>query len=365
MQSRNILGLIFCNSGDEMLPELTSVRAIGSVPFGCRYRLVDFSLSSMVNAGISKVGLITKRNYQSLADHVGNGRPWDLARKNGGLSILSPYVFGGTGLYTGRIDALSGCMQYLEKSREEYVVLTNANIIANVDFDAMIDQHLALNADVTIAYKKGLQGSKYLKMDGDKILEIASKEEAGTDNCYIDLFLIRRELLISMIKEAAVHNYTNLTEDVLKRQVKSYNYYGFGIDGYVRIIDGMQSYFDGNMDLLHKSVRDQLFKMDAPIYTKLRDDMPSRYGFDSGVADSVIADGCVIEGEVHNSIIFRGVTVEKGAKLENCIIMQSGVIHANAQLSYVVADKNVSIKEGRTLMGCKTFPMVIGKGLTV
>ena len=368
MRSKNIMALVFANSGDEKLTELTSFRTMGSVPFGCRYRLIDFTLSSIVNAGIFKVGVVTKRNYQSLVDHVGNGKAWDLARKRGGLHILSPYGYAGNGVYKGKIDAVYSNISYLENATEEYVLVSDSNFVANIDIDKMIEQHAKTSADITIAYTKGIQGTTFCELDEDgRITDITvgSEQAQSGRNVIITTMLMRRDLLISLVKNAYSHNYTDFDIDILQREVGNYRMCGFEVKGHAFIVDSMQSYFEANMMLLDKNNRDELFNLDRPIYTKLRDDMPTRYGYDAKISDSLIADGCVIEGEVKNSIIFRGVHIEKGCKIENCIIMQSTHINKNCSLAYVVSDKNVKIKEGRTLIGYKTFPLVIGKGLSV
>lgn len=366
MRNNNCLGIVFCNMGDENSSELTALRTMGSVPFGCRYRLIDFALSSLVNAGITKVGLVTKRNFQSLSDHVGNGRPWDLARKKGGLYILSPYSTAATGVYKGKIDALYGCRDYLRKSVEEYVILSEANVVANIDVERMIDRHIESGADFTIAYKRGIEGKNYISLDGDRITRFAAENTADDRGiCSLNIIIMKKQLLTDLISEAMPHNYTDFAVDILQRNVDKFDMRGFEVTEFASVIVSMQSYFETNMKLLEKDVRDDLFNMENPVYTKLRDDMPSRYGFDSRVSDSLIADGCLIEGEVENSIIFRGVHIGKNAKVKNCILMQSADVGEGTNLSYVISDKNVTFKEGRTLTGCQSFPLLIGKGLIV
>lgn len=362
MKNSRVMGVVFCNTTDSKLPELTTQRTMGSVPFGCRYRLVDFILSEMVNAGIRRVGLITKRNYQSLADHVGNGHPWDLAHKTGGLFMLSPYSYAQGGVYKGKMDALNNSMSFFEHSKEDYVIFGTSNVISNFNVSDMIDKHIDSGADITIAYKEGLNAEYSLKLDGDRVVDISENvdNEAGS----IGVIMISRTLLMDIVKDATKHNYTDINSDIIKKALQS-DVRGYRVDGYVSAIDSMQSYFDANMDLLNINKRKELFYQNSPIFTKLRDDMPARYGFDSSVKNSLVADGCVIEGEVENCIIFRGVKIGKGAVVRNSILMQSTVIEDDVSLDYVVADKNVVFKQGRTLVGCRSFPMVIGKGLTV
>lgn len=361
MRSNNVLGVIFANTNDDKIPELTAKRTMGSIPFGCRYRLVDFMLSSMVNAGISSVVLITKHNFQSLSDHVGSGRYWDLSRKRGGLVILSPFSSLSNRLYKGKIDALYGGVEYFEKTFEDYVLIADSNLVTNFDVDRLIDFHSNNNADITVAYKRGVNSDHYVELEGKKVTNFAK----SGDYAYLNILLIKKELLIKLVWEAHLYNYTDLVADILKRNINDYKICGFEVVEHVLMVDSIQSYFKANMSLLSRSIRDRIFNMENPIYTKLRDDMPSRYGFGSSVSDSMIADGCVIDGEVKNSIIFRGVKIEKGAKVENCILMQSTIVEKNTQLAYVISDKNVVFKGDRRLEGSKANPVIIGKGLIV
>lgn len=362
----NAMGIIFCNSNEAFLNELTSIRAIGSVPFGGRYRLIDFALSSYVNAGISKVGLVTKQNFKSLADHIGSGTSWDLARKNGGITMLTPFASTqSSGVYKDKIDALSGALDYLSHANDDYVVLADANVVTTFSIEDLVDNHVESGADITVAYKKDIKANKYISINNGVASGFTCEPLTDDKNGYLEAFVISRELLISLVKEATTHNYTDLTVDIFHRKADILKINCYEVEEYAKMINSIHDFFEANMDLLDKKVRSELFGLDNPVYTKLRDEMPTKYGFDSKIENSLIAEGCTIEGEVKNSIIFRGVKIGKGAKVENCIIMQSGIIGENTQLGYVVADKNVAFKDGRTLMGCRSFPMVIGKGLTV
>lgn len=361
---KNVLGIIFCNSQDTVLNDLTSVRAVGSVPFGGRYRLVDFALSQFVNSGITKVGLVTKQNFKSLADHVGSGRPWDLARKKGGLSMLTPFAIEGATVYKGKIDALNGAMDYMENSKEEYVVIATANVVSSFSIEDMIDAHIASGSDMTVAYKDGIEADYYININDGNLTEIYKSESVKEHGC-LEYMVIKRELLIELVKEASSHNYTDFAIDIIKRKASDCRINCFEVKNYAKVVTTVQQFFEINMDMIDSDNRKDVFDTENPVFTKLRDEMPTKYGFDSKVENSLVADGCIIEGEVKNSIIFRGVKIGKGVKVENSIIMQSCEIGDNTQLDYIIADKNVVFKEGRTLMGCRSFPMVISKGLKV
>ncbi|MDD6275424.1 MAG: glucose-1-phosphate adenylyltransferase subunit GlgD [Clostridia bacterium] len=368
MRPNKILGLIFSNTYDQYLNELTSLRSMGSVPFGGRYRLIDFQLSAMVNSGIGKVGVITKSNYQSLMDHVGNGRSWDLARKNGGLYILPPFSStGSTGLYNNKIQALYGSADFLRHSEEEYVLMTDCNTVYNIDLTEMFDFHNIKNADITIAYAKGKKPNidELMSFELDENGRISTMFRGDSDGAYsLNVVLMRKALLEKLINEAAGLNYSSFADDIIGRNLKSLKIYGYEFGGFVRVLDGMQSYFDTNMELLKSENRKALLSS-RPVYTKVKDDVPAIYGLNSSVSNSLIADGCVIEGEVENSILFRGVHIGKGSVVKNCVLMQNTYISDNVNINCVVADKNVVIKPNKMLSGDAKYPLCIGKGIVI
>lgn len=342
---------------------------MGSVPYGCRYRLIDFQLSAMVNSGIGKVGIITKSNYQSLMDHVGHGRAWDLSRKNGGLYLLPPFNIGTTGIYSNKIEAISSATNFLRNSEEEYVLMSDCNTIYNVDFRDMFDRHLNTGADITIAYKHTAapairELTKFELADDGRITSISRRSDDEA-NYSLNVIFMRKSLLERLISEAIGLGYRSFTEDVLQKNIKSLKIYGCEFDGYVRTIDGIQSYFEANMDLLNKENRKALFSKEKPVFTKVKDDVPAIYGLDSHASNSLIADGCVIEGKVENSVLFRGVHIGKGAVVKNCVLMQNAYISDDVKLNCVIADKNVVIKPNKNLSGDVKFPVFIGKGIVI
>ena len=371
MRTNNVLGLIYSNAYDSALPELTALRTMGSVPFGGRYRLIDFVLSNMVNCGISKVGVATKANYQSLMDHIGSGKPWDLARKHGGLYILPPFSNKESGGVANRIEVLQGSMDFLFHSKEEYIILSDCNVVCNLDFEAMIERHIATGADITAAYKRGvkpaLSGLMSFAFDADeRVTEISVGEPTGDTECYsLNIFLMRKALLERMVQEAAALLLDNFERDIFHRNVRNLKICGFEETGFVRTISDLASYYSVNLELLDKENRRKLFTPARPIFTKLRDDMPTIYGLGSDVGNSLIADGCTIEGTVENSVIFRGVHVGKGAVVRNSILMQGSMVSENATVQCVVMDKNCVLKPGKTLCGDPSFPIYIGKGILI
>ena len=372
MRANNALALVFTNTSDHMLEGLTGVRSMASVPFGGRYRIIDFHLSNIVNAGISKIGLVPRANYRSLMDHIGSGRPWDLDRKMGGISFLPPFIDGNAGMYKGHIDAIHNLRSYISKGQHEYVVLCDANTILNIDLKAMFKQHKKNGADITIAYKNGPlpafeSGHTLYGIEADgRINEVLISEEAGKICNYgISIGIFRRDLLLEMAKKATEQGIHSINRAIQLGIHNTSKIYGYKVENFIATIDGIKSYTDANMALLSQDVRRDLFNSDRPIYTKTRDDMPTRYGLNSSVKNSIIGEGCIIEGEVLNCVLFRGVKVGKGAKLENCIIMQDSVIGDNCNLKYVTADKDVTLSEGVNLMGAEANHYIIKKGTTI
>lgn len=370
----NALGIIFPNSYDSLVPELVAERLMASIPFAGRYRMVDFILSSMVNSGIDNVSLVVRKNYHSLMDHLGAGREWDLTRKNGGLNIVPPFAQKTVKIYNGRVEALASIIDFLKSQKEKYVVMADTNIAVNFDFGALIDAHVASGADVTIAYSqeelprsfidsKDMNGDLYytLGIEDGRVNEIyVNPKWEGQQNFSMNIYIISRELLIDQIYTAFVRGYTYFERDILMPQLEKLNVQGFKYEGYVARITDMKSYFDENMRLLDEENLDALFSGN-PIYTKIRDDNPTRYIGAARAKNVMTSDGCVIEGEVENSILFRGVKVGKGAKVKNCVLMQDTVVEAGASVEYVISDKRVTITADKEVRGTDTFPVYIAK----
>lgn len=372
------LGIIFPNSYDSLVPDLVSERLMASIPFASRYRMCDFMISSMVHCGIDNISILVRKNYHSLLDHLGNGREWDLARKNGGLNIVPPFAQKQIKVFSGRIEALESIRGYLIKQTEKYAILSDANIAVNFDFNALLDAHIKSGADVTMVYRKqeipqslirqstaGMDLYYALGINGDRVSKIyINPKESGEMNFSLNIYVIDRELLIRMVDEAYLHGNVYFVRDILEKKIDQLDVRGFCYDGYVAHIHDMNSYFEENMRLLKEENINALFSGNQ-IYTKIRDDNPTRYINGAKAKNVMVADGCVIEGEVENSVLFRGVKIGKGAKVKNCVLMQDTVIEDNASVEYVITDKNVTISEGKSLTGNDTFQVYVAKGQVV
>ena len=358
MRASAVAALVYANSNDELLGKLTEKRSMASVPFGGRYRLIDFVLSNLVNAKVYNVGIVTNGNYRSLMDHLGSGIYWDLDRRNGGLRILTPYYTNKTRRYKGYIEALVGAIDFIKRSGSQYIVLCEPCFVANIDIASAIKSHVKNEADVTIIYSKGKVPEKlpnklcFTLDENNRVNDIAVPEDSeAVTNYGLGTIIFNSDKLIKLIKEAYDDEGYGVYNDILKPNVNTLKIYGFEHTGYSAAMDSVLAFYGANMKLLESEVRSDLFNDNRPIYTKTRDDMPTRYGTKASVKNSFVADGCVIEGTVKNSVLFRGVKVEKGAVVENSIVMQGSNVGENAKLNFVIADKNSAIGNDMILQG--------------
>ncbi len=363
---RDILGIIVCNMHDDLIPQLTANRTLGSIPFGGRYRMIDFALSNMTNSEIYDVGLVPSKNYQSLMNHVGNGQEWDMSRKNGGLSILPPYA-GERGVYRGRMEALYGIREYIKDSDAKLVAISDSDVVANIDLRPVIKEHEESGADITLVYKRTevFKDKKYAALffdEGGKLEELyLNPELEGTQNIYLDIAIIKKPLLDELIAECASKDEHSFVHGVLMAKKSVLNIRGYRFDGWCNKLTGLCNYLDSNLALLDPNVRNSLFTKERPIYTRVRDEIPTRYGKNANVKNTLVTDGCYIDGEVEKSILFRGATIKKGAKLKGTILMHNTVVGENCELEWVITDKNVVIPSGTRLVGSEKYPLFIPK----
>lgn len=369
----NVLGLVFANMHDTTLGDMTKNRTMGSVMFGGRYRLIDFPLSNMVNSGINEVGVITKSNYQSLLDHLGSAREWDLARKKGGLYILPPFGNVESTLYRGRIEALYGAMSFIKHSRAKYVILSDCDVVTNIDYKPIVAAHIESGADITAVAHTGVYSSEDIKtstvfnVDADKNVTsvLINPDISGTCTTSLNVFVMSMDFLIETVNDAMARGNVSFERNILQEKCRELKIKIYEYDNYFSKLNSPESYFKSNMALLEPENARKLFVPKRSIYTKVSDNAPVKYDLDSKVSNSLIADGCIIEGEVENSVLFRGVKVGKGAKVKNCILMQGTVVGDNAELNYLITDKNVSICENHILTSSPQYPMYVGKGASV
>ncbi len=367
----NTLGIIFSDMQDWSMTELASHRSVAAIPFGGRYRLIDFPLSNMVNSGMHKICIITRSNYRSLMEHVGSGKDWDLSRKKGGILIFPPYALGENhGLFTGRLDALKRVLDYISSSKEKYVILSDSDMIYNIDYKDVIKYHEEKNSDITAVYTKyplnktcSIHKIMYEFDDEGRAKDILVYPIInGVHNIGLNTWVMNKDFLEALIHDAIARNYKDFSYDVLAARVHSLRIYGYEYKGFYAHIDSLQSYYDNSMELLNMDVRKSLFYSNpGPIFTKTKDSTPTKYLSHANVKNSLIASGCTIEGTVENSIIFRDVKIGKNAVVKNSIIMQHGTIGENAQLDSIIADTYAFVNNDRVLLGYSSCPFFIKK----
>ncbi len=374
-------GLIFSNIHDQTIPEMTRQRTMASIPFGCRYRLVDFALSNMVNSNITNVGIITHYNYRSLLDHIGTGKDWDLARRSGGIKLLPPYVTAyennaASKLYESRLEAIVGASNFINRCNADYIVMSDCDVVLNIDLDKVLADHIESGAYMTIVTKKidtaktrvdSNVGVLSITEDNRITDAVSYKPEHSVVDISTNIIVVSRADLQTIVADASARGYKNFRNDVvLKAIAQGKLVHAYRFDGYYSYISSLESYFDVSMQLLGEEARHGLFgRPNRQIYTKLRNSAPVKYADTAKVKNSLVADGCVIEGTVENSILFRGVHVGKGTVVRNTILLQDSYVGANVDLNCVITDKNVVIKDGRKLSGHESMPFFIEKGKMV
>lgn len=365
------MGIILTRNTNVRLNELTEVRDISALPFAGRYRLIDFVLSNMVNSGIINVGIATQFNYSSLMDHVGTGKPWDLNRKSYGLFILPPQLRGNAsaGLAGSEVDLLQGMLTYLHRSKQKYVVLSGANVLCNMTYNDAIEAHEKSGADITVIYNEMDINDEQLRNcttydvapDG-RVTDIHyGQRNPKSPNAGMDIYIIDKARLQSMVEEAHAKGGQDLVNDILRGSMNYLRINAYKYEGFVGRIDSIRTYYDNNMKMLDPAVRSEIFDGKYRIYTKVKDQVPTKYLDEAEVKNSLVADGCIIDGIVENSIIFRGVRIGKGAVVKNCIVMQNTVIQDNCDLENVVIDKECTLRSGKRLIGQPNYPFILPK----
>ena len=385
-RATKLLGIINLDEDSRSLSPLTNVRPLASIPFAGRYRIIDFVLSNMVNSGISTVGIYVKDRERSLMDHLRSGKPWDLAGMSGGLFIFSPYST------PGKINDLKGDIMtiynnrdFIKKSPEKYVLVSGSNMVTSIDYDAVLKEHIEKNNDITVIYKEIDNVNHYfdnaftinddkdgkIKSFGVKIVKNKdkdkTKDEKSSESAKIsmNMYIMSKKLFIELVDDAVMQDQNAYLREVLQDASKKYNMYGYKFEGYLGYINSVNNYFETSMGLLKEEEQLALFHADSKIITKVKNESPAYYSKKSDTQNSLIANGCSIEGEVKNSILFRRVIVEKGAKIENSIIMQNSIIRKDSKITNAIIDKNVEVTAGTEIKGSKKQPLVIEKGSLV
>lgn len=369
MVKNKLAGIIFGDSYDVDLKEMLEMRTLAGVPFGARYRVIDFLLSNMVNAGIKNIGVITTQKYLSLMKHVSAGAPWDLDRKNSGLTFLPPFNSESIKtVYENRLEALQANISWLSDVEEEYILITGCNYVGNLDFSKMLEAHEKSGAMITALYTRHFMNKK----DGLKMTEFDVEEGGVIKDCRIateliqgmdiglNAYIMKTADLVDCVEKTIREGQKSFRRNILMPAISHYKVLGYEAKEEILFLDDISCYLKSSMALLDKDVRDSIFAHDdRPVMTKVKDSPPTRYGDGAVVENSIIADGVIVEGTVKNSIIFRGAVIGKGAVVENSVVMHESNVGENCHLNYAVVDKKAAILGGRTLSGYITHPFYV------
>ena len=370
---REAFGLIHTGEEIPKLRDLVEQRTVGALPIGGKYRTIDFPLSNMVNSDIRSVGVIVSRKYNSLMDHLGSGKAWDLSRKGEGLFILTPFSLRETpGVYRGKVEALKSSLDFVRRVRQEYCIMAGASSIYNTNYDEMMRFHIESNADITCLYHNVEANYETDSQYHDVFFELTDEGRITRLEVNPGLmtlsarsmksYIIRKDLLIYLVEDCFSKGELKFSENLLRNNLDRMRIMAFEHKGYVGMLRSIKAYFDTNMDLLTPHIRKELFGSENRIYTKAKDSVPAKYTKTANLKQSLVANECIIEGNVENSILFRGVYVGRGAKIRNAIIMPGTVVSNDAELEYVILDKNVNVKARSRLIGNENYPVVVGKG---
>lgn len=365
-------GIIFSYEKEPGLRELVERRMPASVPFGGRYRVIDFMLSNMQNAGITDVGVVLHGNYQSLLDHVGNGKTWDMSRKYGGLRMLPPFADNRryqSGEFRGKMEALAGVRSYLEEIRQDYVVLADSDLVINFPIGDVFDAHLASGADITCVctakYAQTEDATFFLLGDGNRVTKTLCGPKQPEGYHCLEIYILSKELLLRLVDECAAEEKFSFRRDVLNGMGALLDIRGWIWEGIAAQVRTLKEYYERSMDLLDPAVYRELTTSARPIRAKEDDEAGSYIAPESKCVNSLIADGCIIEGAVENSVLFPGVTVAKGAEVKNSVLFKNVAVGENASLGHVIADKNVEVRAGGTLIGHENYPLAISKNSVI
>lgn len=369
---KNVMGLVFANIYDSSLGQLTNKRTLASLPFGGRYRQIDFTLSNLANAGVRHIGIVTQYNFQSLMNHIGSGEEWDLEMEEGGLEFITPFAMGVSNNFRGKLEAIAAASKgYLERAKEEYVVLADAAVICAINLEEVVRAHIDSGRDVTVVVKAGIANNeKQLDLavrldEAGEISDMAVDYAAPADYlASMGIFVIRKDLLLASAEECVSHNRYRFEREFILRDwaegklsVGAYEFHNVALFN-----ESTEEYFRNNLAIIDKNIRHSLYREGLTIYTKVRDQVPTYYGESCEIDDCIVADGCVLLGAAENSVFFRGVKLSTGASVKNCVVMANTEIGIGAHLEYCILDKDVKIGAGVKLIGTEDHPVILNRG---
>ena len=364
---RKYQGIIFAYREEPELRELTANRTAASLPFCGRYRLIDFPLSSMRNAGVLDVGVIMQRDYQSLLDHIGSGKAWDMSRRSGGLRMLPPFGLPQyhNGNYNGTMEALNAVGSYLRDSSAECVIMMLGNTAANVDLSEAIRTFEESGASALAIcmdhIPMGIHHRYLLGEDGLVKGMSLYRHGAGEGLPSLEAYIFRKDVLLDLMDRCRANNQYLFHRDAISMFLNEGGKMAVYVhEGYANSVRSVEEYYAISRDMLKPEIRHQLFC--RPVRAKTHEDVSTYYAENSRSVNSLVGDDCIIEGDVENCIIFSGVHVAAGARLRDCIIMKGCEVGAGSDLRCVIADKSCKFAAGSVLIGSPNLPTVVPKG---
>jgi len=363
------LGIILAGGNNLKMRELSEKRAIAAMPVAGNYRSIDFSLSNMANSHIPKVAVLTQYNVRSLNEHLSSSKWWDFGRKQGGLFVFAPTVtMDNSWWYRGTADAIFQNLDFLKNSHEPYVIIASGDGIYKLDYNKVLEYHIDKHADVTVVYTECKEGdiSRFgvLKMNEDsRIQEFAEKPMLSASNMIsAGIYIVRRRQLIEMIEKCAQEDRHDFVNDVLIRYKDTKKIYGYKLDTYWSNISTVESYYKTNMDFLDLAVRKHFLMDGPPVYSKIDDLSPAKYNHGGVVKNSLVSSGCIINGYVENSILFKKVFVGSNCVIKNSIILNDVYLGDNTHIENCIVESRDTIRSDSYYCGDGEIKVVVEKG---
>ena len=361
------IGIVLAGGNSKRMRELSNKRAISAMPVAGSYRSIDFALSNMSNSHIQSVAVFTQYNSRSLNEHLSSSKWWDFGRKQGGLFVFTPTITAeNSDWYRGTADALYQNLSFLKNSHEPYVVIASGDCVYKLDYGKVLEYHIEKKADVTMVVKKldnrediGRYGVVALAEDG-RITDIDEKPlETNLSTVSTGIYVVRRRLLIELLEKAAEEDRYDFVRDILVRYRNIKKIYGYKLDTYWNNISSVDSYYKTNMDFLKRDVRDYFFKQYPDVYSKVEDLPPAKYNYGANVSNSLVSSGCIVNGTVDNSVLFKKIYIGNNAVVKNSIIMNNAYIGDNAYIENCIVESNSTIKANSRYVGENGVKIVI------
>jgi glucose-1-phosphate adenylyltransferase len=353
------IGIILAGGNSTKMKELSNKRAIAAMPVAGSYRAIDFVLSNMSNSHVQKVAVLTQYNTRSLNEHLSSSKWWDFGRKQGGLFVFNPTITPDNGFwYQGTADAIAQNLNFLKSSHEPYVVIASGDGVYKMDYGKALEYHINKHADITVVTKvmpEGTDVSRFGIVEVDANNRITDMEEKPlvkkSNRVSIGVYIIRRRQLIELLEKATAENRDDLVRDIIIRYKDVKNIYAYDLDSYWNNISTVESYFATNMDFLKKDVHDFFFKEYPDVYSKIDDNPPAKFNPGARVSNSLISSGCIINGVVENSILFKKIYVGNNVTIKNSIILNDVRIGDNTYIENCIVESRDTIKPNSTFIG--------------